>query len=254
MSFFGKNIRKIRSLKSLSQQDFGELFDLKRATLGAYEEERSEPKIDTIIKIANYFSIPIGDLLTRELTVNQIAKFKSELTFSPDTIKSDEFSPVYCIRESNLVDYAANFDNDNYISRLPQLFLPVNPEKTFRALTVANLEMSKHDKGFYPRDIVIGEKVPKSVYSKLTNGTLVFIVSNGEVIFRRLYILKREYILRADHKGIEDKHIKVKDIQEMWRVRYVFFSRIPEFGVEVDNKIDYLEQQIREIRDLNEKR
>lgn len=254
MSFFGKNIRKIRSLKSLSQQEFGELFDIKRATLGAYEEERSEPKIDTIITIANHFSIPIDDLLTRELTVNQIAKFKSDVTLSPESIKSAEFSSVHCITESNHEDYAANYSDEKFLNRLPQMYLPVNPDKSFRALTVSNLEMSKHDKGFYPRDIVIGEIVPKTVYSKLTNGTLVFVVSNGQVIFRRLYILKREYILRADHKGIDDLHIKVKDIQEMWRVRYVFFRRIPEFGVEMDDKIDYLEQQIREIRDISEKR
>ena len=55
MSYFGKNIRKIRSLKSLSQQAFAELFDLKRGTLGAYEEGRSEPKLETLIKIASNF-------------------------------------------------------------------------------------------------------------------------------------------------------------------------------------------------------
>ena len=54
MSYFGKNIRKIRNVKKLSQQAFAELFELKRGTLGAYEEERSEPRIETIIKIANH--------------------------------------------------------------------------------------------------------------------------------------------------------------------------------------------------------
>ena len=65
MSFFGKNIKKIRSVKNLSQQAFADLFDLKRGTLGAYEEGRSEPKIDTIIKVAKYFSIGIDSLLPR---------------------------------------------------------------------------------------------------------------------------------------------------------------------------------------------
>jgi len=254
MSFFGKNIRKIRSLKSLSQQEFGELFDIKRATLGAYEEERSEPKIETIIKIANHFSIPIDDLLTRELTVNQIAKFKSDVTLSPDSIGRTDFTAVKCIAEPYLEEYTVSFDDQKFLNRLPQLFFPINPDKVFRALTVTSLEMTRHDKGYYPRDIVVGEFVPKSVYSKLTNGTLVFVVTKSQIIFRRLYILKREYILRADHKGIADIHIKLKDIQEMWRVRYVFFRRIPEFGAEMDDKIDYLEQQIREIRDLNDKR
>ena len=54
MSLFGKNIRKIRNVRNMSQQSFADLFDLKRGTLGAYEEGRSEPRIETILKIANY--------------------------------------------------------------------------------------------------------------------------------------------------------------------------------------------------------
>ena len=75
MSFFGKNIKKIRGVKKLSQQAFADIFSLKRATLGAYEEGRSEPKIDTIIKVANYFSISIDNILTKEITVNQLLSF-----------------------------------------------------------------------------------------------------------------------------------------------------------------------------------
>jgi len=250
MSLFGKNIRKIRSLKSLSQQEFGELLDLKRATLGAYEEERSEPKIETIIKIANHFSIPIDDLLTRELTVNQIAKFKSEMTVSPSSIDRSLFTPVFCITEQLQKEYVQRCGDEKFLKQLPRTFLPLNPEKNFRGYAVTSLEMSKHDKGFYPRDIVIGELVPKAVYSKLNNGTLVFLVTDNEIIFRRLYIVKKKYILRADHKGIPDIEIKPSEIIELWRVRYVFFRRIPEFGVEMDDKIEFLEQQIREIRNL----
>lgn len=79
MPFFGKNIKKIRSIKSLSQQAFADLFSLKRGTLGAYEEGRSRPKIDTVIKVANYFSISMDSLLKRDLTVNELMHFKTEL-------------------------------------------------------------------------------------------------------------------------------------------------------------------------------
>ena len=52
MSFIGKNIRKIRTIKKLSQADFAKIFELARPSVGAYEEERAEPKVDTIIQIA----------------------------------------------------------------------------------------------------------------------------------------------------------------------------------------------------------
>ena len=79
MSFFGKNIRKIRIAKKMSQTEFANLFNLKRTALGSYEEGRAEAKIDTIIKIADYFKLSLDQLLRKELTINEIFHFKSNL-------------------------------------------------------------------------------------------------------------------------------------------------------------------------------
>ncbi|NPA44958.1 MAG: helix-turn-helix transcriptional regulator [Chlorobi bacterium] len=79
MSFFGKNIRKIRIAKKMTQTEFAELFELKRTAVGAYEEGRAEAKIDTIIKIADYFKLSLDQLLRKELTINEIFHFKDDL-------------------------------------------------------------------------------------------------------------------------------------------------------------------------------
>ncbi|MDY8136758.1 helix-turn-helix transcriptional regulator [Aquimarina sp. 2201CG5-10] len=249
MSFFGKNIKKIRSVKGLSQQAFAELFDLKRGTLGAYEEGRSEPKIETIIKIANYFSIQIDGLLTSELTVNELLKFKSDLTTYAEDVKREQFAAIPCITESTTNEYITLFDKENFIKELPTIQLPVNPAKEFRGYTVSNLEMSSHDKGFYPKDVVIGEKVPGSVIKKLNNGTLVFAVVEGKLIFRRLYTTKNNVVLRADHKNIEDEEYPITEIKEMWRVRYVFCRRIPEFADHVEDKLLMIEQELLKMKE-----
>ncbi|GAK92209.1 hypothetical protein JCM19298_2697 [Nonlabens ulvanivorans] len=134
MSFFGKNIKKIRGIKSLSQQAFADLFDLKRGTLGAYEEGRSEPKIETIIKIANYFSISIDDILTAELTVNQLLKFNDRLTLTPEELEREQFAQVPCITEKLADDYLEYYDNQSFIDDMPRLTLPINTEKDFRLI------------------------------------------------------------------------------------------------------------------------
>jgi transcriptional regulator with XRE-family HTH domain len=72
MSYFGKNIRKIRNAKKISQTAFADLFNLKRGSIGAYEEGRAEAKIDTIIEIAEYFKLTLDQLLRKELTINEI--------------------------------------------------------------------------------------------------------------------------------------------------------------------------------------
>ncbi|WP_024772292.1 helix-turn-helix domain-containing protein [Aquimarina macrocephali] len=249
MSFFGKNIKKIRGVKGLSQQAFAELFELKRGTLGAYEEGRSEPKIETIIKIANYFSIAIDDLLTNELTVNQLLKFKGDLTTYAEDVKREKFAIVPCITESTANDYITLYNTEGFIKELPTMQLPVNPTKEFRGYTVSSLEMTSHDKGFYPKDVVIGEKVPPTVIKKLNNGTLVFVVVENKLIFRRLYVIKGNAVLRADHKNIEDSSFPLSEIKELWRVRYAFFRRIPEFGDLVEDKLLLIEKELLRMKE-----
>ncbi len=248
MSFFGKNIRKIRSVRSLSQQSFAELFDLKRGTLGAYEEGRSEPKIETIIKIANHFSIPIGDLLTKELTVNKLLKFKSSLITDHDEMVREQFAVVPCIVQSNSSDYRRYFDKEDFIKNMPCLRLPLSKEVTYRGYTVDNLEMSNHDKGLFPKDVVIGEIIPKSGYKKLDNGILAVALFGDQLVLRRLYITNDTVVLRADHKVVEDIKVSLKEIKELWRICYVFYHRIPDTGDGLEEKLSMLEQEFARLR------
>ncbi len=248
MSFFGKNIKKIRGVKGLSQQAFADLFDLKRGTLGAYEEGRSEPKIDTIINVANHFSIAIDDLLTAELTVNQLLRFNNDLALSPEDLEREQFAEIPCITEKTIDSFIEYHDNEAFINDLPKMSLPLNTEKSFIGYTVINLEMTSHDKGLYPKDIVIGEQVPNNVIKKLNNGTVVLCLTENEIILRRLYSTSKGLVLRADHKNLDDLKISLKDVKQMWRVRYVFFRRMPEFSTDFEDKLALLEMQMRELR------
>ena len=248
MSFFGRNIKKIRSLKLLSQQAFAEVFDLKRATLGAYEEERSEPKIDTIIKIANYFSIPIDDLLTKELTINQLLKFNTNLTTDADQMEVAALTKVPIILPECVADYLNHHSKKNFIADLPVMSLPISNEKIFRAYTVTDLEMANQDVGFYPNDVVVGELVPKSAYKKLNNRTPVIVVTDTDILVRRFFSTDKGYVLRADHKGIDDQIFNAKQINELWRIRYVFYKRIPETSGEISDQINLLRMEIEKLK------
>ena len=90
MSIFGNNIKKIRILKNMSQQELGELFDISRGSIGSYEEGRAEPKIDSVIKIAAYFKLSIDALLTKELTVNDLSNFTNKIIQQTSTVKEEK--------------------------------------------------------------------------------------------------------------------------------------------------------------------
>lgn len=122
MSYVGKNIKKIRSVKNLNQTQFAELFDLKRASIGAYEEGRAEPKIATLIEIAKKFGISVDELLNKELSVNDLFHFD---IFKKDYVKSSgnqlrpskmpqSFCSVYYISSERRKDYFAGAELDNF--------------------------------------------------------------------------------------------------------------------------------------------
>jgi SOS-response transcriptional repressor LexA len=212
------------------------------------KEGRSEPKIDTIIKIANYFSIPIDDLLTKELTVNSLLKFKANLTTDHEIITKQAFASIPCITSKNAKEYLLYNDKEAFVSDMQVLQLPINPEKEFRAFTVDNLEMSSNDKGLFPKDIVIGEMIPKDVYKKLNNGHLVLAVFEDQLVLRRCYLSGNTITLRADHKNIDDLEFPIKEVKELWRIRYVFYHRVPELADGLEEKMAMLQAQFLQIK------
>ena len=233
----------------MSQQAFAEIFDLKRGTLGAYEEGRSEPKIETIIKIANHFSIPIGDILTKELTVNQLLKFRGDLQTQELEEHQEIFMKIPCITPNNKTDYLKYADNPNFIQDLPGLSLPIHNEVELRAYIIDNLEMSTDQDGLYPKDVIIGERISKRKFNELQSSCLFLTVLDDQILLRRLFQANKNFVLKADHRGIDDLEIKHSEVRELWEVKYVFFHRALDLQKnEVQNKLAYLEEEFKKLK------
>ena len=102
MTYFGTNLKKIRQIKGLSQQAFAELIDLNRGVISSYEEGRAEPKIETLLRIATYFGIPTDDIISKPLTVNQLANF---------TLVEDSITTLTNDLSSNFQELTSNGEN-----------------------------------------------------------------------------------------------------------------------------------------------
>jgi len=70
MSFLAKNILFLRKKLKLTQAEMPVRIDVGRATWSNYENGHSEPEIDKIIGIAEYFGVSIDDLLTVDIGAN----------------------------------------------------------------------------------------------------------------------------------------------------------------------------------------
>jgi len=227
MSFFGINLKKIRKLKSISQKEMAEIISLKRAALGAYEEGRSEPKIDTIIKFANYFSISIDDLLKRELSINELLKFNTRIT-TDETKLREAYPRIPIITKEIASSYLKYYDKAGFIENMPYVEWPVKKgNKEVRAFEIQDLEMSNNKGGLYPEDIIILEKALLSDYKEEILGLVVYT----DLKFRTLVQQDNQVQLKASHPAIEDIRINKEDIKEFW-IPIGWFQKYRELNVE----------------------
>lgn len=67
MDYFSTNIRFLRIQNSLKQSDMLDKVGITRTTWSSYENEVSQPDIDGILKIADFFNVSVEALLTTDI-------------------------------------------------------------------------------------------------------------------------------------------------------------------------------------------
>lgn len=83
----GSNIIKIRKDNNMSQEEFAEIFNVTRQTISNWENTKSYPDIETLIKISDRFNISLDVLLKEDIElvkdidtkVKETAKYKKIL-------------------------------------------------------------------------------------------------------------------------------------------------------------------------------
>ncbi|MBP1553841.1 MAG: helix-turn-helix transcriptional regulator [Oscillospiraceae bacterium] len=89
---FGKKISELRKSAGLSQEQFGEMFGVSRQSVSKWESDQTMPELTTIIRIADFFSISVDELLGRENMKTQ----QTEKVFKK-SVKSNRQFKLGCI-------------------------------------------------------------------------------------------------------------------------------------------------------------
>ena len=248
MGIIGKNIRKIRTVKKLSQAAFAELFHLARPSVGAYEEERSEPKLETVIQIAHYFGISIDSLLTKELTINDLYNFnvhlegdiKPESPKEKKTIIGEDFIKSVLVPSDKQIEYIVHINNRDFITKLPKVLLPRHHDKNIRAFEMNADDMHDNYHGLNLGDLVFSKKM-NSPY-KFARGKLYVVVTKQKIFIRRIKPAKENLELTPDNSNFDIIEIPKGEIIEAWEVIGYFSQRI-EAPTLISERIMHLENQ-----------
>lgn len=229
MSLIGKNIKKIRVVKKLSQTAFSELFDLTRASIGAYEEGRAEPRVDTIIGMAKYFGISIDSLLTKELTVNEIHHFSLEKHNSIANQKKKQ--DVFFISRKEQKNYMEHRSEQKYLESLPRISLP-GVDSKYRAFEYFGCDMLFCQSLIKNGDILIARFTPAEHQNLKINMNYVFILDNS-ILVRTVSQIQDKVELTAYNPCFEKAKLALNTIKECWEITSVYTqidsSRKPAF-------------------------
>lgn len=67
MSIVSDNMKYLRKLHGMTQDQFARRMGIKRASVGAYEEQRANPNIDVLKTMSKLFNVSVDDLLKKDL-------------------------------------------------------------------------------------------------------------------------------------------------------------------------------------------
>lgn len=181
MGHIGRNIKKIRNIKGLSQQAFADLFALTRGNISSYEELRAEPKIDTVVQIANFFSIPLDNFIQKDLSVNELLHYNTGFVLETEKLKiNQQLINVPFVPALYLDDYPSKHQDADFMGQLPHITIPCNSKFPLLAFEIGDQETLPSECSFINGDVLIFEKVSKENIHRIVN-RMGLMIDNIEI-------------------------------------------------------------------------
>lgn len=241
MSLANKNLKYLRKLRGWTQEEFSQKLRIKRSLLGAYEEERAEPRMEVLEVVADMFKLTLDDLLRKDLSETKgsyIAKRRAAKLVSGRT--DIPFVPVKAA-----AGYLAGFADPEFIDELNTFTLPMLSGGEYRAFEIVGDSMMPTPSG----SVIVGEKVP-SLEEVKSNNTYVVVSRTDGIVYKRVLKnnrLKNKYTLVSDNPSYQPYTLGAEDILELWQAQMVISKANTQQRWDVDNLaniVSNLQQQV----------
>ncbi|HLI92439.1 MAG TPA: helix-turn-helix transcriptional regulator [Puia sp.] len=90
MHFLGKNLRYLRKQSAKTQSEIASLIQKGQTTIGNWENGISEPSLNELLVISNYFDIPVDTLLKIDLMETQVRPVPGSIGAARPYLPSDK--------------------------------------------------------------------------------------------------------------------------------------------------------------------
>jgi len=217
MSKISSNIRFLRQLKGLSQEQLADELQVTRSRIGGYEEARNEPPIDLLIRLSEFFHIAIDALVRGDLkktNLDGLMKVGKNRILFPILLDQDGNDMVELIPLKASAGYLRGYADPDYIEKLPQMRLPFLPTGKHRAFPIKGDSMPPIKEGSF----VIGKFIEKAEDVKL-GSTYVIVTKDDGLSYKRIMSFNKKegsFELHSDNKIYQPYKVKLSEILEIW--------------------------------------
>ena len=216
MSLAGQNLKYLRKLRGWTQEEFANKLGIKRSLIGAYEEERADPRLEVLEILADIFKLSLDELLLKDLSNtadNYITKRRQQ------KMMSAERNVIHFVPVKAAAGYLASYADTEFIDELNTFTLPMLAGGNYRAFEIIGDSMLPTPSG----SIIVGEKIDNP--SDIKNSQAYIVVSRNEgIVYKRIEKngrSKNKLTLVSDNPQYQPYQVNAEDVVELWQAQMV---------------------------------
>ncbi|MEJ7735822.1 MAG: LexA family transcriptional regulator [Chitinophagaceae bacterium] len=215
MSIAGQNLKYLRKLRGWTQEEFANKLKIKRSLLGAYEEERAEPRIEVLEIAGHIFKLSLDELLLKDLTDTKGSYLAKRRAQKMEATTNE----IYLVPIKAAAGYLAGYADPEFIDELNTFTLPMLAPGNYRAFEIVGDSMLPTPSG----SIIVGEKIERLEEAK-SNNTYVIVSRQEGIVYKRIMKnnrSKNKWTLISDNPAYQPYNVEANDILELWQAHMV---------------------------------
>src|SRR5215813_9072544 len=216
MSIAGQNLKYLRKLRGWTQEEFAGKLGIKRSLLGAYEEERAEPRLEVLETVSDMFKLTLDELLRKELSDSKGSNYLSKRRAQKLVAASND---IQLVPVKAAAGYLAGYADPEFLDELNTFTLPMLAPGNYRAFEIVGDSMLPTPSG----SVIVGEKI-ENVDEVKSNNTYV-VVSKGEgIVYKRIMKnnrSKNKLTMVSDNPQYTPYTVNAEDVLEIWKAEMI---------------------------------
>jgi transcriptional regulator with XRE-family HTH domain len=217
MSQAGQNLKYLRKLRGWTQEEFAEKLRIKRSLIGAYEEERADPRLEVLEIVSDIFKLSLDELLLKDLSntnSNYLAKRRQQKMMVADR------NLIHFVPVKAAAGYLAGYADSEFIDELNTFTLPMLSSGNYRAFEIIGDSMMPTPSG----SIIVGEKVEGNTEDIKNNQAYIVVSRNEGIVYKRIVKnnrAKNKLSLVSDNPQYQPYQVNAEDIVELWQAQMI---------------------------------